>query len=209
MVASKIKRNKTNKKILLVSVFIIFFVYLAIRSVFYFNKAVTTSSVPEMKKDLSTIHKVESDGVAEGYNTTWTPFELDIPTGWTLIRQEEDMPAVLEKDDYRLTILYPLEGFICNFSDGEQSEGYGENMEVESEFNTEFGRVRIGKTVNRPELGFNSQSFRVCQKQTGSDFWVGTLSVGFITYQTPLNPNPQVISEMNTIVKSIKIKNLN
>lgn len=160
---------------------------------------------PSINEDLSTVTKIVSPGKALGLTATWTPFELDIPSGWKLTRRTNELLAVLVKDDYEMSIGYPIEGLVCNFPDTEPFEGPAEDLELQSEFRTTFGVVRIGKTPERPE--FSDQFFRVCQQEENSSYWTAGLRIGYIYYKTPLNLDPKIIEEMNAIVKSIKIIN--
>ena len=205
------KKLKSNIVFIGILVIILFFVFLFVRKGFYSNQKEqignTPTATPEIVKDFSTVKKIVSDGRAQGHTTVFTPFELDIPSGWTLIDQRDDVVAILSKDEYLLTIAYPIEGSICNFPDTEYSDGPAENFNVQSEFKTEFGLIRVGKPEYRPDLKLEKQYFRVCQKEKNSEYWTIVLPVGVIWYQTPLSPNQSVLSEMNTIVKSIKLTN--
>jgi hypothetical protein len=161
--------------------------------------------IKETPEQLSGVTKVIGHGKPQGQSAGWVPFELDIPSGWKLVDRADDLPGRLAKGDYSLGIVYPMEGSVCNFPDTEPIEGPSGNYEIQSEFKTEFGTVRLGRSKYRPDLDLKYQSFALCQKEKYSEYWAAVLPIGAIGYKTPLNPDMRVINEMNNIVKSIRL----
>jgi hypothetical protein len=134
-------------------------------------------------------------------------FSLKYPQTWvaTETLAENSLDVSVYRNNYELTISQKaVGGAVCLFSDSPAFEGSSGDLRNKqfAEFNTESGAI-LRRYFNA-NAGDKSTMF-FCEKQTDGPYFQTPLSIGGLVYNVPAKYDPDIIKEMDDIVKSIKV----
>jgi hypothetical protein len=134
-------------------------------------------------------------------------FSLKYPQTWVLTEKigENSLDISIYRNNYELTISQKaIGGAVCLFSDSPAFEGSSGDLRSKqfAEFNTSSGAI-LRRYFNA-NMGDKSSMF-FCEKQEGGPYFQTPLSIGGLVYNVPAQYDPDIIKEMDDIVKSISI----
>lgn len=126
---------------------------------------------------------------------------------WTVKEERDDSVGTarltLTKDKYSITIQQgPMGGAICVY-EGDLPEGPASDKrgKAYTDIKTSFGNLRR----NEESGGIGENGFSFCQESSEEAGTYGSFTtVGAMGYSTPANPDEEILSEMDNIIKSIK-----
>ena len=132
-------------------------------------------------------------------------FSLRYPQTWILKEQASDnsLEISIYRNNYELTISQKTIGnSICLFSDSPAFEGSSGDLRNKqfTEFNT-LSSATLRRYFNA-NFGDKSSMF-FCQKQAEGPYFQTPLNIGGLVYNVPAKYDPNIILEMDEIVKSI------
>lgn len=134
-------------------------------------------------------------------------FSLKYPQTWVLKDEVGDntLAVSIYRNNYELTISQKaVGGAVCLFSDSPAFEGSSGDLRNKqfAEFNTTDGTI-LRRYFNL-NMGDKSSMF-FCQKQTDGPYFETPLAIGGLVYNVPAKYDPDIIKEMDGIVKSLTI----
>lgn len=135
----------------------------------------------------------------------FSAFSLKYSQTWALSEDvgENSLDVSIYRNNYELTISQKaVGGAVCLFSDSPSFEGSSGDLRNKqfAEFNTAGGSIlRRYFNVN---AGEKSTMF-FCEKQVDGPYFQTPLSIGGLVYNVPAKYDPDIIKEMDEIVKSI------
>ncbi len=132
-------------------------------------------------------------------------FSLKYPQTWALTEKVEtnSLDVSIYRNNYELTISQKaIGGAVCLFSDSPSFEGSSGDLRNKafSEFNTVSGA--IFRRYFNANAGDKSSMF-FCEKQADGPYFQTPLTIGGLVYNVPAKYDPDIIKEMDEIVKSI------
>ncbi len=134
-------------------------------------------------------------------------FSLKYPQTWVLTEEVGDntLDVSIYRNNYELTISQKaVGGAVCLFSDSPAFEGSSGDLRNKqfAQFDTTSGAIlRRYFNVN---MGDKSSMF-FCQKQADGPYFETPLTIGGLVYNVPAKYDPDIIKEMDEIVKSLVI----
>lgn len=133
-------------------------------------------------------------------------YTLLYPSDWSLSEQRDESTSIstvtLTKDDYTLKIFQAATGGAGCIYEGDMPEGPASDYR-----NNKYKDLKTGFTTLRQTESPSSgkMSYNYCQKSETEDSYGQPTSVGHMSVSTQVaNPDPEIVSEFEKIVKSIK-----
>jgi hypothetical protein len=140
---------------------------------------------------------------------SYKPFTVSYPQTWTLTDNSDSKSLALSiyRDNYEIAISQKAIGSaVCLFSDSPAFNGSSGDLRGKqyAEFNTTAGTI-LRRYFNA-NMGDKSSMF-FCEKQADGPYFVTPLTVGGLVYNVPAKYDPDIIKEMDSIVKTITVVN--
>ena len=137
----------------------------------------------------------------------YQPFTVSYPQTWTLTDSSDSKSLALSiyRDNYEIAISQKAIGTaVCLFSDSPAFNGSSGDLRDKqyAEFNTNSGTT-LRRYFNA-NMGDKSSMF-FCEKQTDGPYFVTPLTIGGLVYNVPAKYDPDIIKEMDSIVKTISV----
>lgn len=134
-------------------------------------------------------------------------FSLKYPQNWVLRENvgDRDLEVSIYRNNYEITISQKAVGAaVCLFNDSPPFEGSSGDLRNKqfAEFNTEGGSI-LRRYFNA-NAGDKSTMF-FCEKQPDGPYFQTPLTIGGLVYNVPAKYDPDIIQEMDAIVKTIMI----
>ncbi len=132
--------------------------------------------------------------------TSFSPFTIQVPPSWTV--QKNEVPNVsykltISQGNYSMSIYQaPTGGGGCTYPGDppqEMSSSFGPYTSIHDAQGNDFRRATPAG---------NASGFTVCQK--GPTFYGLPTMYGHVTYGTPINPNPAILSQMDALFATLK-----
>lgn len=149
------------------------------------------------------------------YAYTLKNYLLDDPKDWNVNRDIQSFNGVIsgnketlspiDHPDYVITILQGGgDGGVCNYPDNKTADGpqhgdYTDFVQLKDQNGTLYRRGLDGENIQKTGL-----KYTICQ--LNQSFYGNLMSFGWITYDTPHNPDKQILSAMDAVVSSIKVE---
>lgn len=132
-------------------------------------------------------------------------FSLKYPQTWVQTEniQANSLDVSIYRNNYELTISQKaVGGAVCLFSDSPAFEGSSGDLRNKqfAEFNTTSGAI-LRRYFNL-NMGDKSSMF-FCEKQADGPYFQTPLTIGGLVYNVPAKYDPDIIKEMDEIVKTI------
>jgi hypothetical protein len=132
-------------------------------------------------------------------------FSLKYPQTWVLTENvgENSLDVSIYRNNYELTISQKaVGGAVCLFSDSPAFEGSSGDLRSKQfvEFTTAGGAI-LRRYFNM-NSGEKSTMF-FCEKQADGPYFQTPLTIGGLVYNVPAKYDPDIIKEMDDIVKSM------
>lgn len=181
------------------------------------KNAITNDSIMrDYHASLASFHLTDTSQLGKDWKTyeskpvvglAFKSFTLKYPQTWALTDNSDSKSLALSiyRNNYEITISQkPIGGAVCLFSDSPAFEGSSGDLRSKqyAEFNTASG------TILRRYFNANSgdkSSMFFCEKQEGGPYFQTPLTIGGLTYNVPAKYDPDIIHEMDEIVKTISI----
>lgn len=134
-------------------------------------------------------------------------YTVKYPSTWTILEDRNESAQTskisLSKNGYEFSIYQaPLGGSGCIF-EGEVPQGpFSDYRNLEyTDIQTSFGKIRKFEETKNGTIVYG-----YCQESSGGNNSFGSIStIGVISALAPANPDPKIISEMDEILRNIKI----
>lgn len=138
---------------------------------------------------------------------SYKPFTVSYPQTWTLTdgSDAKSLSLSIYRDNYEIAISQkPIGTSVCLFSDSPAFNGSSGDLRGKqyAEFNT--GEGTILRRYFNANMGDKSSMF-FCEKQADGPYFVTPLTIGGLVYNVPAKYDPDIIKEMDTIVKTITV----
>lgn len=134
-------------------------------------------------------------------------FSFKYPQTWVVKddAKENSLEVSIYRNNYEITISQKaVGGAVCLFSDSPSFEGSSGDLRNKqfSEFNTGSGAI-LRRYFNDNQGDKSTMFF--CEKQADGPYFQTPLTIGGLVYNVPAKYDPDIIKEMDTIVKSITV----
>lgn len=142
--------------------------------------------------------------IIERHDGTKFKYTLMVPEQWSVQKSSYQgliYNLIVAKNNHLLDINSIFFGTsICAYPGDKPVDGGYELFDQYHNLNTYFGEIRIGR--NKPGMGV---VFRSCLEDSSRGGWETGSRIGFILYRVPLNYDTSIISEMDNILKNIRV----
>lgn len=152
------------------------------------------------------------------YKNSYPAYAMKYPSDWKVdsskASAEDDSYSVLElvliKGEYKLLVRMP-NGWgpsVCQFNDSLPSDFEAAGV---YEIKGDYVKIKPDKYTLRRSLEptrdeVNKKSiWSICQKESESEYFTTATMLQIIRYEAPLNFDPEIIKEMDSIIKTVEI----
>lgn len=140
-------------------------------------------------------------GVAKSANLSFDQYTINASHKWAVKRENQtanDEKLILSKDGYQVSIFQAATGgALCLYPTDGEFEGPSSKFETFIELKTKDGRT-LRRSGDK-----NGTSFTVCQKSQDGSYQQPT-NYGHISIKIPAAWNQSVLTEIDTIISSLK-----
>lgn len=140
-------------------------------------------------------------GLPKSAGLSFDQFSIMTPSDWVSKKESQsamDEKLTLTKEGHTITIFQAATGgALCLYPQDPAFEGPSSKYEVFTALNTKDGKM-LRRSGDK-----NGTSFTICQKGLDSSYQQPT-SYGHISIKLPINFNPEILTEIDSIISSLK-----
>jgi len=140
-------------------------------------------------------------GLAKSAGLSFDQYSIVIPSTWSSKKESQttmDEKLILTKDDYSITIFQAATGgALCLYPNDAEFEGPSSKFEVFTIITTQDLRT-LRRSGDK-----NGSAFTICQKSVDNSYQQPT-NYGHISIKLPANFTPEILTEIDSIISSLK-----
>jgi hypothetical protein len=226
MPIKKQKKDSFNKKIIIISVFLVF-LFVALTAFQVFKKQSLLTLPAELTNPQKTENQVSEPVIEKSQldqngmtqltvyptkQTNYEVFSLSVPAKWVIQEKQGENVLELTKNEYKLRFSQPaVGGGACVFPDTDLT-GTNDLLSDYPLIN-DYVEIPFQQGVLRryeqpyPADDPSQIAFVICENlQDKSNVFEVPLNGAFVNYITPKNPSSEILREMDSILQSMEYK---